>query len=348
MANTMTRSEAQRKVDDLYKKIHDEYSRLKPRERELDDKRAEILRTIEGLLIVVSNNEEYKKQITLLDDDGFRTYAEMLSGLLNKMRYGGRNIVRKLWGSDFRYDRGYLNLYNQKQEITMRAAGPVHAIPREEKAYEIININDINSSGVFINAIKKGMDFLANRKELRPDMFMAHFNKTANTILGISLKEVQPTKYRVEGNIQRWEVTNSVRNEINNERSEPDAKTFPLNAREERQYYFPREFPGGIWNIEKSVPKNDDIFGKVYIPTTAYQSVSVYGPVSGAKPVKTKEGRFIPTDTQQDTAYGLHFSESGTTQGCIKFDSQPDADRFARITDSVIAKSGIATLIADY
>ena len=84
----MTRREAQRKVDEIYCEISGIVCFLKARERTLDDNRATVLATLERILQVVSLGSEYKEGISLLDDNGYRAYAEELSRLLFKMKYG--------------------------------------------------------------------------------------------------------------------------------------------------------------------------------------------------------------------------------------------------------------------
>jgi len=94
MGNTMSRRNAQRRVDQIYSGMNDIYNLLKPREHELDAQRAFILQKLERILITVSRDREYKEGIARLDDDGYREYVDMLEDLLMKMRYGRTNIRR--------------------------------------------------------------------------------------------------------------------------------------------------------------------------------------------------------------------------------------------------------------
>jgi hypothetical protein len=173
------------------------------------------------------------------------------------------------------------------------------------------------------------------------DTFVATFNRNANTITAVYTNSTtgQTTAYQ-------WSVSNNVRNEINNQRSRPNARTIPSSG--ESNWYFPRSFPAGRWNIFRSNHNpSDPASGSVFIPTNAHQEVPVYGPVSSPMPEPNTEGRYIPTEMQDDIGYGLHYSE-GNTQGCIGFGSQADANAFADLSDQALNSSnGSSVLIVE-
>jgi RHS repeat-associated protein len=109
------------------------------------------------------------------------------------------------------------------------------------------------------------------------------------------------------------------------------------------EYYYPQTFPTGTWKIGESrqvspSEKNAPYLGSVFIPTNATQTVQTYG---SAKPEQGAQ----PTNTQEDSGYGLHFSKGGITAGCIAFGSQQEADRFAALSDKALnSQNGQSTL----
>ena len=76
--------------------------------------------------------------------------------------------------------------------------------------------------------------------------------------------------------------------------------------------------------------------GEVFIPTDAHQEVPVYGDATSPMPEK-KDGE-LPnrTGTQEDTAYGFHYSASSTILGCGKGDTQENINKFAQWSDQAI------------
>ncbi len=132
-----------------------------------------------------------------------------------------------------------------------------------------------------------------------------------------------------------FEMTNKVRNELNGLRQDPDIKTIPVNG--DPNWYYPREFPNGEWNILKSVPKDGSKdFGTVFIPTNAHQTVPVYG--NSPEHPKCENGNLpIATGTQEDTGYGFHYSDYQTTWGCGRGSTQPDITKFAKWSDQALS-----------
>ncbi|WP_428768472.1 hypothetical protein V1L52_07670 [Treponema sp. HNW] len=148
-----------------------------------------------------------------------------------------------------------------------------------------------------------------------------------------------------------WQLTrtytidahNNVRNELNQRREAPDVTTCPKDG-SEAQWYFPRQFPNGTWELGLSRKSNSSNVEGVFIPTTAYQDVPVYGPKSSSKPIPDANGNYIATGVQSDTGYGIHFAK-GTTWGCIGLKSISDAMWLAKITDSaLLSTNGFARL----
>lgn len=90
----------------------------------------------------------------------------------------------------------------------------------------------------------------------------------------------------------------------------------------------PRPFPVGKWKItdirEKPDPVADKYFYPVYIATDAHQSLDIW----------ELDGRgFYLRNTnvkEEDYAYGLHFSVSEWTQGCMRIGTESDARWLAK------------------
>ena len=185
-------------------------------------------------------------------------------------------------------------------------------------------------------------DFKLPEKRKRESAVYMSFDKSEETL--------KITSYRMlaNGDWQPTHVTtisarNHVRNELNNLRKTPDATTFPLDG-SESQWYFPRQFPNGVWECRTSrISTNPDISG-VFIPTNAFQDVPVYGPKSQGKPTPNLDGNYIPTGIQTDTGYGIHFAPNGTW-GCIGLESKQDAAWLANKIDVALESSnGFALL----
>jgi hypothetical protein len=98
-----------------------------------------------------------------------------------------------------------------------------------------------------------------------------------------------------------------VRNELNGRRKGYDV----VYSEPDKVPYMPRVFPSGIWTISQPRARIDKYLAPYYIPSDAWQYVDEWlidaGRYDKPSGVKVK-----------DHAYGLHFSESRTTLGCIK------------------------------
>ena len=80
----------------------------------------------------------------------------------------------------------------------------------------------------------------------------------------------------------------------------------------DRLPYQPRTFPTGVWKIGRPKRETDPYLAPYFIPTNAAQDVETWE--------LTPEGAYHqPTGRMvRDSGYGLHFSTSNTTIGCIK------------------------------
>ncbi len=83
--------------------------------------------------------------------------------------------------------------------------------------------------------------------------------------------------------------------------------------------YSPQVFPNGRWTVGKPRARNDPYLSPFYIPTDAFQYVDVWEVVDGVYVRKTDK-KVI------DQAYGLHFSVSITTLGCIRIQNKEDLE----------------------
>lgn len=139
---------------------------------------------------------------------------------------------------------------------------------------------------------------------------------------------------------KEFNVTNRVRNEIDpaNVRRLHEASEvrYTVNAdRSPGKPYMPRKFPKGVWEItgvEYQKDQNFDIhdYGQVRIRTNAHQQVQLWSlDVNGGydKPIQ---------QLVDDFGYLFHYSESGTTLGCGKIDTQNNAIVIAELCERAL------------
>lgn len=112
-----------------------------------------------------------------------------------------------------------------------------------------------------------------------------------------------------------------VRNEINGWRHKHDPKEV-VRAMTHDPYnkppIMPREFPSGDWNVYAPRPRHDKYLAPYFIPTDAEQYLPIWG-------LDENGGYDRPTaDKVLDIGYGLHFSTSSTTVGCIRIYQEED------------------------
>ena len=82
--------------------------------------------------------------------------------------------------------------------------------------------------------------------------------------------------------------------------------------------YMPRDFPEGRYIVGRPFERKDPYRAPYFIPTNAVREVPVW---------KVLAGKYLePTGEYEiDRDYGLHYSSSGTTLGCIKIETLDDA-----------------------
>jgi hypothetical protein len=104
-----------------------------------------------------------------------------------------------------------------------------------------------------------------------------------------------------------------VRNDINGWRKSHEVvKSIP-----EGLPIYPRQFPKGVWDVGKPLSRTDPYLAPYFIPTNAYQYLPIWTLDDGCYSEKTEK-------TTRDMGYGLHYSTSNTTQGCIRIMKKGD------------------------
>jgi hypothetical protein len=112
-------------------------------------------------------------------------------------------------------------------------------------------------------------------------------------------------------------ATNTVRNEINGMRR-PTEVVYTVNADGSKgKPYYPRGFPVGVWTIKAIIPHeaHEPYLHPFYIRTDAHQPAKVYA-LDFDDPRTPRYGTV--QGQEEDYDYGLHYSSSSTTLGCIK------------------------------
>lgn len=111
---------------------------------------------------------------------------------------------------------------------------------------------------------------------------------------------------------------NKVRNLENGMRGRTEVVfTIPADKNEYAKPYSPQLFPIGRWEVYRPKPKPDDKYlAPYFIPTSATRMVPTWI-VNG--------GHYIePKGQQLDSDYGLHYSTSTSTLGCIRIGLEKD------------------------
>jgi hypothetical protein len=80
---------------------------------------------------------------------------------------------------------------------------------------------------------------------------------------------------------------------------------------------YPMPFPKGVWDVGKPLSRTDPYLAPYFIPTNAYQYLATWTLDDGCYSEKTGH-------MTRDMGYGLHYSTSNTTQGCIKIMKKGD------------------------
>ena len=112
-----------------------------------------------------------------------------------------------------------------------------------------------------------------------------------------------------------------VRNELNGWRKKHDP-TQVVRAMCEDPYekppVMPRPFPRGTWDVYMPLRRTNPYLAPFFIPTSAEQYVEVWA-------LDPEGGYDRPTGEKVlDLGYGIHFSTSNTTVGCIKVHKEED------------------------
>ena len=81
--------------------------------------------------------------------------------------------------------------------------------------------------------------------------------------------------------------------------------------------YDPLPFPKGVWKVGTPRARIDPYKAPFFVPTNAFQSVEIWEVEDRAYTRPT--GEFT-----RDEGYGLHFSTSRTTLGCVKIEDERD------------------------
>ena len=120
--------------------------------------------------------------------------------------------------------------------------------------------------------------------------------------------------------ISAW---SDVRNELNGRRKVGETAVYSENADgSQGSPYMPRTFPLGNWLVTGVVPHPDKVkdhyLYPFFISTNAHQAVEVWEVDAAGRYVKAT-GRMV-----EDYGYGNHFSDSLTTLGCIRDETEAD------------------------
>ena len=116
-----------------------------------------------------------------------------------------------------------------------------------------------------------------------------------------------------------------VRNEINGLRPKPNIPdlVYSLGKDGRKEHpIMPRPFPAGVWKItgfiEHHDKEKDGYLYPVYIATDAYQMLDIW--------TLDEAGRYLSNTHEKiaDYFYGLHFSNSDWTQGCLRIAREDD------------------------
>ena len=114
-------------------------------------------------------------------------------------------------------------------------------------------------------------------------------------------------------------VSNQVR--VRN-RENPEEVVYTIPG---RVAYMPLGFPPGIWLVGKPSPRSNPYLAPYFIPTDAWQMVTEWT-------VEPDGSYGQPTAKKvRDEGYGIHFSTSPTTLGCLKVVNKSDLLTLAKL-----------------
>ena len=125
----------------------------------------------------------------------------------------------------------------------------------------------------------------------------------------------------IDGMVRDILADSIVRNEINGWRRKHDPKEV-VRAMTHDPYnkppVMPRPFPFGEWNVYAPRHREDKYLAPYFIPTDAEQFLPIWA--------LDENGGYDHATAEKvlDVGYGLHFSTSTTTVGCIKIYEEDD------------------------
>lgn len=115
--------------------------------------------------------------------------------------------------------------------------------------------------------------------------------------------------------VKQFPASSIVRNELNRWRAlhDPEQVIYAITHDPYHKYpVMPRPFPRGAWNVYRPRKRTGRYLAPFYIPTDAEQYLEVWD-LDGNGGYEKVTGK-----TVLDLGYGLHFSASATTVGCIR------------------------------
>ena len=119
----------------------------------------------------------------------------------------------------------------------------------------------------------------------------------------------------IEGTVRDIKADSIVRNELNGKRHlhDPSQVVHAMTADPYKKYpVMPRSFPIGSWNVYRPRAREDRYLAPYFIPTDAEQYLPVWE--------LDENGGYDHATAEHvlDLGYGVHFSISRTTVGCIR------------------------------
>ena len=137
----------------------------------------------------------------------------------------------------------------------------------------------------------------------------------------------------LEYNGIKIKATCDVRNELNGRRKGIEIVT----TKPDGIPYYPRVFPIGLWTVKKPVETKEKFLAPWFIPTTATQLVETWTVKDALYDKKTGK-------TVTDGGYGIHFSTSETTLGCIRVGTIGDIEMLVDAINKAIEKRELVQL----
>jgi hypothetical protein len=143
---------------------------------------------------------------------------------------------------------------------------------------------------------------------------------------------------QIDGKVLDIPASCVVRNELNGRRKLHDAAEVVYAMGHDpytRIPVMPRTFPTGHWRVYKPRARVDRYLAPFYIPTDAEQYLPVWA-------LDDHLGYAYPDDGMVlDIGYGLHFSTSPTTVGCIRIHQERDLLWLAETINNLIDHQAI-------